>query len=55
MLRAFDVRGLADHGVNVMLTMGFWVELEGSRDLSAYVARMKVPALTGSSAGASHG
>lgn len=52
MVLRFDVRGLADRGINVMLLMGYWMELEGSRDLRGYVARMNQPALCGE---ASHG
>ncbi|MCU1458392.1 MAG: extradiol ring-cleavage dioxygenase [Actinomycetia bacterium] len=38
---AFDVRGLVDLGVNPMLTMGYWLELEGSRSLGGYIKRMR--------------
>lgn len=40
MILAFDVRALADSGVNTMLTMGFWLELEGSHNLNGYLVRM---------------
>ncbi|HVX22788.1 MAG TPA: hypothetical protein VHB02_15675 [Acidimicrobiales bacterium] len=41
MLATFDVKGLVDKGVNPMLTMGYWLELEGSRSLGGYVARLR--------------
>ncbi|MBS0416483.1 MAG: extradiol ring-cleavage dioxygenase [Proteobacteria bacterium] len=41
MVRAFDVRSLAAEGVSPLLTMGFWMEAQGSRDLQAYLGQMK--------------
>ena len=32
----FDVKSLQAHGVNSMLTMGFWQELSPTRDMAAY-------------------
>jgi Aromatic-ring-opening dioxygenase LigAB, LigA subunit len=46
MIKGFDLRGLADQGVNVMLLMGYWMELEGSRSLKTYLTRMQGPVLT---------
>ena len=46
MILDFDVRGLADEGVNAMLTMGYWMQLEGSRDMEKYLSRMRSPALS---------
>ncbi len=40
MILEFDVRGLADLGVNTMLTMGYWMQMEGSRDMGEYLSRM---------------
>ena len=40
MVLDFDVRGLADDGVNTMLTMGYWMQMEGSRDMDEYLFRM---------------
>jgi hypothetical protein len=55
MLAQFDVRGLSDMGVNPMLTMGFWMELEGSRSLPTYTIRMRDAALVGASKGDNNG
>ena len=41
MILEFDVRGLADEGVNTMLTMGYWMQLQGSGDMGEYLSRMK--------------
>lgn len=48
MIRQFDVRGLTDRGVNTMLAMGFWMEVEGSSDIHEYLRRMneRPPAIT---------
>jgi len=43
MIREFDVRGLADEGVSTMLTMGYWMETEGSRNIDDYLKRMQSP------------
>ena len=43
MVTALDVRGLADCGVNPMLTMGLWLEHEGSRNVDGYLVRMRAP------------
>ena len=40
MVQNFDVRGLADAGVNTMLTQGFWLELEESHAIEGYLRRM---------------
>lgn len=41
MVAEFDIAGLLGLGVNPMLTMGYWLELEGSRSLRGYVARAR--------------
>ena len=41
MVLAFDVRALQDHGVNSMLTMGFWQELAPTRDMRLYITNLR--------------
>ena len=41
MVQTFDVAAMAALGVSPLLTMGYWMEAEGSRDLAAYLARMR--------------
>ncbi|MEN2977511.1 hypothetical protein P7L78_01000 (plasmid) [Tistrella bauzanensis] len=44
LVREYDVRALADLGVNTMLTWGFWLQAgRGNRD---YLAAMNTPANT---------
>lgn len=41
MILSFDVKGLQEHGVNSMLTMGYWQELSPQRDMKAYMAKLR--------------
>jgi hypothetical protein len=41
MIEARDVHGLLKSGVNTMLTMGFWMELEGGSTLPEYLRRIR--------------
>jgi hypothetical protein len=41
LIKAFRVGDLYRRGVNPMLTLGFWMEAEGSRSMSAYLRRMQ--------------
>lgn len=41
MLLNFDVLGLQKHGVNPMLTMGFWQELSPERNMRAYMKKLR--------------
>ncbi|SDJ16017.1 protocatechuate 4,5-dioxygenase, alpha chain [Paraburkholderia steynii] len=41
MILSFDVKALQEHGVNSMLTMGYWQELSPQRDMTAYMARLR--------------
>jgi protocatechuate 4,5-dioxygenase alpha chain len=40
MVLDFDVAALQQLGVNPMLTMGFWQELEPTRDMTTYKRRL---------------
>ncbi len=41
MLTGFDVLALQKHGVNPMLTMGFWQELSPTRDMRQYMKALR--------------
>lgn len=41
MIVAFDVKALQEHGVNPMLTMGYWQELSPTRDMRAYMRKLR--------------
>lgn len=41
MVLGFDVKALQAHGVNPMLTMGFWQELSPQRDMRTYMTRLR--------------
>ncbi|MCP3725890.1 hypothetical protein M3I53_22615 [Paraburkholderia sp. CNPSo 3272] len=41
MVLNFDVLALQNAGVNPMLTMGFWQELSPTRDMRAYMERLR--------------
>ncbi|AMU04693.1 MULTISPECIES: extradiol ring-cleavage dioxygenase [Burkholderia] len=41
MIVSFDVKGLQEHGVNSMLTMGYWQELSPQRDMRTYMAKLR--------------
>ena len=51
LVRAYDVRALADLGVNTMLTWGFW--LQAGRRNGDYLAAMNAPAAAPAPEGAS--
>ena len=38
----FDVKALQQHGVNSMLTMGYWQELSPTRDMRDYMQKLRV-------------
>lgn len=40
-LTGFDVRRLQQLGANPMLTMGFWMQLEPSHDMGAYMTALQ--------------
>ena len=40
MVLNFDVKAMAAAGVSTMLTMGYWMQVEGSRDMDEYLRRM---------------
>lgn len=40
MLRGFDVAGMQRHGVNAMLTLGFWSENAPIRGIGEYMAAL---------------
>lgn len=40
-LTVFDVARLQQLGANPMLTMGFWMQLEPSHDMGAYIAALQ--------------
>ena len=40
MVLGFDVKAVQDHGVNPMLTMGFWQELAPDRSMTTYMTRL---------------
>lgn len=41
MVLGFDVKALQAHGVNPMLTMGYWQELSPQRDMKTYMTRLR--------------
>lgn len=41
MVLAFDVKALQAHGVNPMLTMGFWQELAPRRGMQFYMRELR--------------
>ena len=41
MVLTFDVAGMQKHGVNPMLTMGYWQENAPSRSISAYTQALR--------------
>ena len=41
MVLKFDVKAMAALGVSTMLTMGYWMQVEGSRDMGEYLRRMR--------------
>jgi protocatechuate 4,5-dioxygenase alpha chain len=41
MILGFDVKGLQKHGINPMLTMGYWQELAPQRDTRAYMKKLR--------------
>jgi hypothetical protein len=41
MILGFDVKGLQRHGINPMLTMGFWQELSPQRDMRSYIQLLR--------------
>lgn len=45
-LNGFDVARLQQLGANPMLTMGFWMQLEPTHDMSAYVTALKTTETT---------
>uniref|UniRef100_Q47B02 Protocatechuate 4,5-dioxygenase alpha subunit n=1 Tax=Dechloromonas aromatica (strain RCB) TaxID=159087 RepID=Q47B02_DECAR len=41
MVRNFDVAGMQKHGVNAMLTLGFWSENAANRHPAAYMKALR--------------
>jgi len=47
MVRSFDVAAMQKHGVNAMLTLGFWSENAQNRHPSAYMKALRGASATG--------